>query len=112
MKWYWQTWQRSLVFSGRASRRAFWMFFLINLLVSVALVALEMGGGTPAWLEIAYSIASFVPLLAVTVRRLHDTGRSGWWAAIFFVPVIGVIALLLMLGQQGDPRANVYGMAS
>nr|WP_210433547.1 DUF805 domain-containing protein [Zobellella endophytica] len=75
MKWYWQAWQLSLVFSGRASRRAFWMFFLVNLLISVALVALEIGSGAPAWVEIAYSIASFVPLIAVTVRRLHDTGR-------------------------------------
>ncbi|WP_375054863.1 DUF805 domain-containing protein [Zobellella sp. DQSA1] len=112
MKWYWQAWQRSLVFSGRASRRAFWMFFLVNLLVSVALVALEMGRGTPAWVEMVYSIVSCVPLVAVTVRRLHDTGRSGGWAAIFFVPVIGVIVLLLLLAQHSDPRTNLYDMAS
>jgi len=58
--------------------------------------------------EFVYSIAVFIPALAVTVRRLHDTGRSGWWLLLFLIPVIGFIVLLVFYCQDSKPD-NQYG---
>ncbi|EEX40407.1 DUF805 domain-containing protein [Vibrio sp. Vb2880] len=108
MNWYWQAWQLGLSFSGRATRQAYWMFFLVNLLVSLVLVALEINAGSPPWVEVAYSILSFLPLVAVTVRRLHDTGRSGWWSLVCFIPVIGVVVLLVLMALRSEPHRNRF----
>lgn len=101
-------------FSGRARRSAYWWFFLFLFLVYVVASILDAilgttwgyGGGviyTLAWL------ALLLPSLAVLVRRLHDTGRTGWWVLIGLIPLVGAIILLVFCVQDGDPAPNQYG---
>ena len=83
-------------FKGDAGRPEFWWFFLFVGLVSfaLALVSNKLSG--------LFSLAVLVPYLAVTVRRLHDTNRSGWWVLVWFVPVVGWLILVFLLVQEGD----------
>ncbi len=113
-------------FSGRARRAEYWWFNLFNMLIQVALAApfwVKLGGmpHSPAtaaadgwvllWVapQYIYSLAVFVPSLAVTVRRLHDIGRSGWWLAFSLVPLVGPITIFVfsILGSQDG--MNEYG---
>jgi uncharacterized membrane protein YhaH (DUF805 family) len=115
MAWYLLAWQRATDFSGRSRRKEYWMFQLFNLLVVIFVfgLALLAGGDTAVKLGadfcFAYCLIAFVPTLAVTVRRLHDTGRSGYWYFISFIPLIGGIILLVLTVLDGDPDRNEYG---
>ncbi|MDE5814883.1 MAG: DUF805 domain-containing protein [Alistipes sp.] len=82
-------------FNGRAKRTEFWMFILFNTIASIIVSAIGYLLGISV-LSSIYSLAVLVPSLAVGVRRLHDTGRSGWWWLIAFVPVIGIIWLVVL----------------
>jgi len=91
-------------FSGRAGRSEYWWFFLFIVVVSLAA---SMIGHVLSGL---FSLATLLPSIAVATRRLHDTGRSGWWQLICFVPVIGIIVLIVFLAQEGKPQeASVLG---
>lgn len=117
MEWYLEALKKYADFSGRARRKEYWMFLLVNMLISIALgfVAGFVGGtlglssNMSTALALVYSVAIFVPSLAVSVRRLHDTGRSGWWLLIGLVPILGALALLVFAVQDGEPGANQYG---
>ena len=100
------------VFSGRARRKEYWMFFLINLLVGFSIGFIAGLAGIPelAMLANVYSLAVLIPGLAVTVRRLHDTGRSGWWWWLILIPLIGPIVLLVFLATEGSVEVNEYGI--
>lgn len=112
MNWYLAPLKKYASFSGRARRKEFFIFALINAVVYGALAGIGIAMET-SWLTIVafvFALAMVLPGLAVTVRRLHDTGRSGAWYFITFVPFIGgiwLLALLLAGGQQGN---NAYGM--
>ncbi len=95
-------------FKGRARRKEYWMFVLFNFIASWVLTLL---GGLIKfpWLGYIYALAVFIPSLAVLVRRLHDTGRSGWWVFICFVPIVGAIWLLVLLCLDSQPEANNWG---
>lgn len=114
MEWYLTVLRQYAVFRGRARRKEYWMFFLVNLLIAVAInVAAGMlgdllGGGL-AVLGLVYSLAVLVPGVAVGVRRLHDTGRSGWWMLVALVPILGAIAIIVFLAQDSQPAENQYG---
>lgn len=95
-------------FDGRASRPAYWWWFLFAILVSVAANIVGSIIGTMAIVYLA-ALAMFLPGLAVGVRRLHDTNRSGWWLLIGLIPLIGFIVLLIFLVQQSDAGENEYG---
>lgn len=105
-------------FSGRATRSEFWWFWLFYTLVIVALslVAAAIapgGGGSIAFIGIAaFAIGSIIPIIAVTVRRLHDTGRSGWWLLLGFVPLVGGLILLFFYLQPSTPGPNAFGPAA
>jgi uncharacterized membrane protein YhaH (DUF805 family) len=93
---------------GRAGRPEYWWFFLSY--VIVYLVAAIIGGAVKAtWLVWIPLLAYLVPLIAAAVRRLHDTGRSGWWYLIGLVPFVGFIILIVFLASQGNPGPNEYG---
>lgn len=98
---YWLAWQRALDFSGRATRAECWWFLLGHLLVTLTCIWLDVRLANQGWLDLIYSLASAVPLIALIVRRLHDTGRSGWWGWVFLVPAVGPLLLIYFLAQQG-----------
>ena len=113
MSWYLQALKKYADFSGRARRKEYWFFVLFNIIVSIVLsvidVTLGLGAGGFGVLSGLYSLAVIIPSIAVSVRRLHDINKTGWWILIGFVPLIGIIVLLvfaLMGGTQGD---NEYG---
>ncbi|KZN49159.1 DUF805 domain-containing protein [Pseudoalteromonas luteoviolacea] len=109
MEWYISVLKNYAVFEGRARRKEYWMFFLFNIIVSVILGFIDGLLGT-SFLGIIYALAIFVPTLALSVRRLHDTGRSGWWMLIAFIPIIGTLALFVFFILEGEESENQYGL--
>jgi uncharacterized membrane protein YhaH (DUF805 family) len=98
-----QCFQKYADFNGRAKRPEYWWFELFAFLTSLVLGAVSEG------MSIAFSLAILIPSLAVGSRRLHDTNRSGWFQLLWFVPVLGWIALIYFLVQEGDTDTNQYG---
>jgi uncharacterized membrane protein YhaH (DUF805 family) len=94
---------------GRAARPEFWWFILGNLIISLVLSALASQSVGFAFLYLLYFIAVFLPYLAVLIRRLHDTGKSGYYAFWMLLPLIGSIVLIVLTVQPGDEGANEYG---
>ena len=115
MSWYLEVLKKYTVLDGRARRKEYWMFFLINLVIAVVLAIIDGLIGTfstqagVGLLEGLYSLAVLIPGIAVTVRRLHDTGRTGWWILISLIPFIGGIVLLIFMVLDSEPGANQYG---
>lgn len=115
MDYFLLAWIRAAEFTGRSRRKEYWMFQLFNLLVGVFLgvLALLLGGETGLkFFAIGcgvYGMVAFVPALSVTVRRLHDIGRSGWWYCVAFVPLVGGIILFVFTLIDSDPDRNEYG---
>jgi uncharacterized membrane protein YhaH (DUF805 family) len=101
--------QRYAQFSGRAGRAEFWWFFLANLIIVAILSVLRQASSAFWVLYVIYAVALIIPSLAVSVRRLHDIGRSGWWILIGLVPLVGAIVLLVFHVMAGDPMVNRYG---
>jgi len=97
-----------VVFSGRARRSEFWWFALFALILYIVVGIIDLAIGSSVLLLIV-ALALLLPSLAVTVRRLHDTGRSGWWILISLVPFVGGIILLVFECQDSQPGANAYG---
>ena len=109
MSWYLEVLKKYAVFSGRARRKEYWYFALFNIIISIVLVVIEfiiIGSGLLGGI---YALAILIPGIAVTVRRLHDTGRSGWWCLIGLVPLIGVIVILIFAVLDSQPGENDYG---
>lgn len=96
MQWYLSVLKNYVGFSGRARRKEYWMFTLINAIVGaiINVIQLILGLEFP-YLSMLYLLATFLPVLALAIRRLHDTDRSGAWALLFFVPFIGWLVLLV-----------------
>lgn len=114
MRWYIEGWKRYLDFSGRAQRAAYWYFVLFNVIISFVTNVLDAMLGTysatgTGILSVLYGLAVLIPSISVGARRLHDTGRSGWWLLIGLVPLIGWIILLIWVVQDGEPAPNAYG---
>ena len=114
MNWYLQVLRNYAKFDGRARRTEYWMFILINIVVSflltiidVLLFGIALGG--IGILSTIYALGIFIPSLAVIVRRLHDTGKSGMYIFLAFIPIIGVIILLVFMITEGERGSNKYG---
>src|SRR5215207_6279699 len=95
-------------FDGRASRPAFWWWILFAILVTIAANIVDAIIGIPIF-SLVVALGLFLPNLSVGIRRLHDTGRTGWWILIGLIPIIGFIVLLIFYLQKGDPGENSYG---
>jgi uncharacterized membrane protein YhaH (DUF805 family) len=108
MNWYQAVLKKYATITGRAQRTEYWMFMLVNFLITLALELADMivAGGI---LTVLYWLAMVTPSWSVSVRRLHDTGRSGWWLLIGLVPLVGAIVLLVFYCQDSTPGANEYG---
>ena len=115
MNWYLDVLKKYAIFTGRSRRKEYWMFFLFNILISIALSVADMAlgladsetGSGP--ISLVYSLAVFIPSIAVGIRRLHDVDRSGWWTLVIFVPLIGLILLLYWFCKDGTPGDNRFG---
>lgn len=114
MSWYLAVLKNYVGFSGRARRKEYWFFALFNFIIMLALIFIDVsmmggnGGTGVGVLSGLYSLAVLIPSLAVTVRRLHDTDRSGWWILIGIIPLIGLVLLVFMF-LDGTPGNNSYG---
>jgi len=113
MQWYLEMLAKYNDISGRARRKAYWMAFLVNLGISIVLAVigsvLGLTFGEFNLLSTVYSVIMLVPGFTLTVRRLHDTDRSGWWLLIGFIPLIGALALLYFACSEGTRGSNRYG---
>jgi len=123
MQWYLKVLKQYADFNGRARRTEFWMFTLFSAIASIVLALIDTLIGTasvygsgsaytfsPGLLQGLYALAVLIPSLAVTVRRLHDTDRTGWWVLIGLVPFVGGIVLLVFMCLEGTRGPNQYGM--
>jgi uncharacterized membrane protein YhaH (DUF805 family) len=97
-------------FEGRLGRGAFWRFILVYLVVSVVLAVLAQQFGVVVWLAyVAWWLGLIVPSIAATVRRLHDTNKTGWLVLLGLIPIVGGIILIVLCAAEGDAQANDYG---
>ncbi len=120
MNWYVEVLRKYATFTGRARRQEYWMFVLVNVLISIVLgvidgimsgVANGVSGSSNINITVLgslYSLLVLVPSLAVGVRRLHDTGRSGWWMLLALVPLVNLLLLVFFI-QEGVAGPNEYG---
>ena len=97
-------------FEGRLGRGAFWRFVAVNFVVYVVLAILGQTFGVLFWLAyIVWWLGLIVPSIAATVRRLHDTNKTGWLVLIALIPIVGAIILIVFCAAEGDAQANEYG---
>ena len=108
MNYYMEVLKKYTQFSGRARRAEYWMFTLINTIIAFVIAFVTAKIGMP-WLYFIYVIGVLLPSLAVGIRRLHDTGRSGWNLLWLLIPLIGAILLLVWMVQDSQPGENAYG---
>ena len=129
MDWYFAALKKYSRFRGRARRKEYWLFNLFNSLIIITLLiayyslsffALYNSHLLPFHLlpllywffnliYLVYILGTIIPSFAVLVRRLHDTGKSGWWYFILLIPIVGFVALLVSLCEDSQPGTNQYG---
>ncbi|CAA9405239.1 MAG: hypothetical protein AVDCRST_MAG01-01-1278 [uncultured Rubrobacteraceae bacterium] len=115
MGWYIEALKKYAVFGGRSRRMEYWSFVLFNFVVFVVLAGIDALLGTfssasgVGLLSGIYVLATLVPILALSVRRLHDIDRSGWWVLTYLLPLIGPLVLLVFAVLDGTPGDNRYG---
>jgi uncharacterized membrane protein YhaH (DUF805 family) len=115
MGWYLEVWRKYAVFEGRARRKEYWFFVLFHTIFAVCLMVIDSFAGTfdeesgYGVFSGIYYLAALIPGLAVTVRRLHDTGRSGWWILVILVPLLGPIVLLVFAASDSQSGENRFG---
>ncbi|MEU0401154.1 DUF805 domain-containing protein [Streptomyces sp. NPDC006197] len=109
MNWYLEVLKKYAVFNGRARRQEFWMFYLFNVIAVIVLAIVDSALGIYPALTGIYALAVFLPYLGVSIRRLHDTGRSGWWLLIGLVPLVGGIILIVFFASEGEQHQNAHG---
>lgn len=115
MNWFTTALKKYAVFSGRSRRREYWYFVLFYLIIYIVLAVIDNATGSIdpqtriGLFTGIFSLAMLIPSLSVTVRRLHDTDRTGWWILITLIPLIGAIVLLVFLLQDSNAEANRFG---
>ncbi|RCS26944.1 DUF805 domain-containing protein [Polaribacter sp. WD7] len=120
MDWYLEVLRKYVEFSGRARRKEYWMFVLFHFIfISLLVIILISSTGSfdtnaepnsiVALILSVYIFGTLLPSIAVTVRRLHDIGKSGWWYFISLVPYIGSFILLIFMCMEGEKRTNKWG---
>ena len=120
MEWYLKVMRDNYAnFKGRARRKEYWMYVLIQSIIMIGLMILDSILGLDfelqgislgyGYLYLIGVIVHFIPSLAVLVRRLHDVGKSGWFYFIFLIPIIGIIWLLVLYCTEGQKQDNKWG---
>lgn len=108
MKWFFAALKNYADFNGRARRKEYWMFTLFAVLSCTLTLFLDTVTGKPIFSALLM-LALVIPSFAVTVRRLHDTGRSGWYFLLSFIPIAGPIVLFVFNVSDSRPGTNAYG---
>jgi uncharacterized membrane protein YhaH (DUF805 family) len=108
VNWYVAVLKNYAGFTGRARRTEYWMFVLFNVVIGIVLEIIGLLIHTQI-IYYLYGLAVLIPGLAVAVRRLHDTDRSGWWLLLGLIPLVGAIILIVFLATEGQPGNNQYG---
>ncbi|MGK7244791.1 DUF805 domain-containing protein [Buttiauxella agrestis] len=114
MDWYFKVLRNYVGFSGRARRKEFWMFILVNLVLTGVLSILDKMLGLriakdEGLLTTIYGVLIFLPYWAVQFRRLHDTDCSAWWLLLLLIPIVGWLIILAFNCQNGTPGENRFG---
>ena len=115
-------WKRYRDFRGRSRRSEYWLIqlFLVVTNIAVAIIDLALMGwdvdrfvanGGGGIVGLVWILVTIVPALAVLVRRLHDTGKSGWWALVGLLPLVGAIVLLVFTVTDSTPGENKFGLS-
>ena len=119
MNWYLKVLNQYSDFNNRARRKEYWMFAFFNFIISMLIIEVDNALGFsfnytgnlsgPGVLNLLYNLLILIPSLAVTVRRLHDVGKSGWMLLIGLIPLVGAIWLLILLLRDSEAGENKYG---
>ncbi|HXZ54118.1 MAG TPA: DUF805 domain-containing protein [Burkholderiales bacterium] len=115
MNWFVVALKNYAVFSGRSRRSEYWYFVLFYLIIYVVLAFVDGIAGTfnsrsgAGLFTTIFALGLLIPSLSVSVRRLHDTDRSGWWLLIGLIPLIGVIVLIVFFAQDSGAGTNRFG---
>ena len=115
MSWFVAALKKYAVFGGRSRRKEYWYFVLFSSVITVVLSIIDGATGTLdsttglGFLSGIFALAILIPTIAVSVRRLHDIDRTGWWFLISFIPLIGTIVLLVFAVQDSTPGGNRFG---
>lgn len=97
-------------YAGRAGRKEFWQFAITHLVIVLIISRIEASIEKSEVAGSIYLLFLYTPSITVTIRRLHDTGRSGFWQLIGLIPSFGTVALVVLLLQRGNPHRNQYGL--
>ncbi|RLQ94869.1 DUF805 domain-containing protein [Falsibacillus albus] len=109
MEWYLKVLKNYVGFQGRARRKEYWMYLLINQIIIFILATIEYFADIDPYLKGIYYLATLLPALGVSLRRLHDTGKSGWWLLVALIPIVGIIVLIIFFCQSSQDGENKYG---
>ena len=109
MFWYLEVMRKYAEFDGRASREEYWLFILTLFPFQLILYFLGQASIIMGIIYVVFMLIHLIPSIAVCVRRLHDTGRSGWYYFFILIPVFGQIILLVLLALRSDYGENDYG---
>lgn len=114
MNYYIDALKKYIVFNGRATRSEYWYFILFTFIATAILAIIDNTFGFTdesgqGMLTGIYSLATIVPVISALVRRLHDTGKSGWWVLIGLIPFVGSIILIIFAIKDSQPGTNAYG---
>lgn len=115
MNWYLKVLMQYADFKGRARRKEYWMFFLFHVIFGIVLMTLDQviginfGESSYGPLYLIYTLAVFIPTIAAMVRRVHDTGKTGWMVLVILIPLIGIIWWIILMVKDSDSGANQYG---
>ena len=115
MSWFLMAIKKYAQFDGRSQRSEYWFFALFYILFAIAATLIDVGIGSYdpqsgfGLLSAILAIGLFIPSLSVSVRRLHDTDRSGWWLLICLIPLVGAIWFLVLMVFDSTPGNNRFG---
>jgi len=116
MDYYLKVLKNYAIFDGRARRKEYWLFVLFNVLVVIVLSIIDHLVGTydketeAGLIGSIYSLAVIIPSIAVSIRRLHDTDKSGWWLLLHLIPLFGSLVLLIFFISDSQRETNRFGV--
>jgi uncharacterized membrane protein YhaH (DUF805 family) len=109
MEWYLKVLRKYMTFFGRACREEYWSFVLFQIIITLVIGIIDLLlKDAYMLLSLVYYLVTLIPTIAVSVRRLHDVGRSGWWLLLNIIPFCGIILLIFFLSDS-QPHTNAYG---